>query len=436
MTRFELKALFVLIMACVLFACGGQTANNRTELKIASWGTNKDVSIYNKLIETFRAQHDNTNLTLVFIPWGNYFTKLQLLIIGNVAPDIVTISVDMAHQLKSNGHLINLQPFIEKERQSNPGFLRESDYIIDAFKPMCEFEGETYYLPVGPMMFHLYYNQDLFDAAGVEYPQGQWNWEDLRTAAQKLTVRNSEGRVEQWGFMVENWWQWWTPFLWQNGAELFDDMQNPARCLLDSPQAIETFQFFQDLTYRDKVVPTPMQMSQMSGNFMTGKLAMRIHGSWMVEQYRNIKTFRWDMAPLTRQKQYANLMTIGGYALSSQCKDPAMAWEFIKMFTQPEAQTLMCDDCTLWIPTKRSVIAQDPMKKVTGLPEHHDLRYTEIDRSRPGSIRHPQAKRLLQAIHMGVEPIFIGKQSPQECLPKVVEEVNAILAEKPVETNQ
>ena len=411
----------------LLAGCG--RGGGPAELKFASWGTAKDVAIYRNLIAANAREHlADPPVTMLFIPWGNYFTKLQLLIVGDVAPDMATVSVEMAYSLQGAGHLRSLQPFIDRERRAYPGFLRQSDYVIDPLKPMCDFGGETYYIPTGPMTMNLYYNKDLFDKAGIPYPDENWTWDDLRRAAKALTVRDADGRVTQWGFMCENWWTWFAPFLWQNKADLFDDMSSPTRCLLGSPESIETFRFFQTLIFDDHSAPTPVQAATMSGNFMTGKLAMQIHGSWMVEQFRTIKAFNWDMAWIPKGKVRANVVTAGGYGITSQCADPEAAWRFLKRFATDEGQRALCDDCTLWVPTKRSVLAGDPFRGVAGLPAHHDIRIREVEAARPGMIRHPRAKEIDHVLGMKLDPVFNKRQDVAETMRDLVPAIDGILA--------
>ncbi|MCX7017863.1 MAG: sugar ABC transporter substrate-binding protein [Candidatus Sumerlaeota bacterium] len=428
-TRGILHGLGALIFTFILSACLDST--RAPEMKFASWGTSKDVAIYRNLIAMHHRDHPaDPPVTMLFIPWGNYFTKLQLLIVGNVAPGMATVSVEMAYSLQSAGHLRNLQPFIERERQTNPGFLRESDYIIDPLNPMCEFDGDTYYIPCGPMTMNLFYNKDLFDKAGIPYPDETWTWGDLRKAAKTLTVRDPDGRIAQWGFMCENWWNWWAPFLWQNEADLFDDMSSPTRCLLAAPNAIETFRFFQTMIFDDRSAPTPVQAATMSGNFMTGKLAMQIHGSWMIEQFRNIKAFKWDMSWLPRQKKRANIVTVGGYAITSQCRDPQAAWRFLRQFCTDEGQQALCNDCALWMPNKRSVLASDPFRRVTGLPAHHDIRIAELQAARPGMIRHPRSKEIVHMLGMKIDPIFNKNQDVGQTMRELVPVIDRMLAGK------
>lgn len=421
-----------LVLATVLTTALGcentLIGDGRRTIKFASWGAMQDQVVYTEMIRRFEARFPDTHIELMFIPFGNYFTKLQLLLVGGVAPDTVTLSTDMAYQLRRNGHLVDLQPFVDEERKSNPGFLTEKEYAIEKLLPVCSFDGHLYYIPVGPMVFHLYYNKTLFDAAGVPYPREGWTWDDFLDAAKRLTVEK-DGRVVQWGFLCTNWSDIWRLFILQNGGDLFDDYAHPTRCTIDTPEAIEAMQFIQDLIYLHHVSPTPLQATQnVSTDFMTGRLAMTIHGGWMVEQYRSIKQFDWDMGPLPMRKRYANLVSSGGYGMTTQCADPKKGWEFLKNFLSDDTQRLMSTDVALWQPTLKTAIEEGYMNRIPGVPAHHALRFTEIDRATPYiALHHPQAARINNMLVSETDPIFLGKERAEVCLKKAAARINAEL---------
>ncbi len=94
----------------------------------------------------------------------------------------------MAYQLRANGHIASLQPYVDAERETYPAFLTNEDYYTDMLKPACAFDGAFYYLPIGPMSLPVYYNKTLFDEAGVAYPEEGWTWDDFREAASLIVM--------------------------------------------------------------------------------------------------------------------------------------------------------------------------------------------------------------------------------------------------------
>ncbi len=432
MSRIILGACGALALLMLLTEALGvdptEIGDARTRIKFAAWGSAEDFEIYREIFDRFERANPDLAVTPMYIPFGNYFTKLQLLFVGRVAPDVMLVSSPMAYQLRANGHIASLQPYVEAEREIYPAFLTNEDYYIDMLKPACAFDGAFYYLPIGPMSLHVYYNKTLFDEAGVPYPEEGWSWDDFREAARRLTLRR-DGRTERFGVLVQNWPLWWRTFLLQNGTDIFDDDLNPQRCLIDAPEAVEAFEFLQTMIYEDHSSPTPSQAAQLGGDFLTGKLAMQIHGTWMVEQYRKVEDFAWDMAPLPVRKRASSVVTVAGVAMAADSPHPDAAWRFMRYFFSDEVQRYMSSACAIWQPTKRS-LADDPyVHEVPGVPEHHHLRFDVLEEAVPGEVlRHPDAQEIMDTLAMAVEPIFLGKQSPAETLPEAAAKVNALLS--------
>jgi multiple sugar transport system substrate-binding protein len=115
-------------------------------------------------------------------------------------------------------------------------------------------EGHVYGFPADVAVDAIWFNKDLFDAAGEPYPKGPWTWDEFIQVAQRLTLRDSRGRIKQFGFLCD-WW-YWTQFVMQWGGRIYSP--DGARCVADSPEAIAAVQFMHDLMYKHRVTPTPV----------------------------------------------------------------------------------------------------------------------------------------------------------------------------------
>lgn len=98
----------------------------------------------------------------------------------------------------------------------------------------------------------LFFNRDLFDAAGLSYPNDNWTWDDLRTSAVKLT--NASKPIPVYGlggYLDDDWYL----YVLQHRAKPFDDLQHPQHLTLDDPGVAEALQFYADLIQKDQVTP-------------------------------------------------------------------------------------------------------------------------------------------------------------------------------------
>src|SRR5262249_3392264 len=138
----------------------------------------------------------------------------------------------------------------------------------------------------------LYYNKDLFDKAGVKYPDETWTWDTLLDAAKELSGSG------QFGFNSNSAHTHLDAAIYANGGKVLSDDSNT--CLLDNPEPIDTIQWFVDLIQKRKVAPDANQardigLTTANAPFSTGKVAMVVDGSWQIANTRDVG-FNWDIA--------------------------------------------------------------------------------------------------------------------------------------------
>src|SRR5690606_23390889 len=117
-------------------------------------------------------------------------------------------------------------------------YIEASDYNLEDYWPglleSAMYDDSVYGLPRDIGLEVLYYNKDIFDEVGLEYPTEDWTWDDLLAAAEQLTVVESSGRVSRYALGMEGGkYQLW---MGQNYAQILDDMRNPTICMMDSPE--------------------------------------------------------------------------------------------------------------------------------------------------------------------------------------------------------
>ncbi len=167
-----------------------------------------------------------------------------------------------------------------------------------AAHPNCILEGCTYGFPTNASVNAIWINKAIFDEHGIPYPKGPWTWEEFIPLAQKLTVRDRAGRMEHFGFMMD-WWNW-RHFLCEWGGSVYTP--DGTRCVLDRPENVAAIQFMQDLIYKYKVAPSPVDEANMattggwgSGTitlFGGGRTATALGGRWWLCTLRDYKKLR------------------------------------------------------------------------------------------------------------------------------------------------
>lgn len=186
------------------------------------------------------------------------------------------VAMDVTEELEKSG--------IDLKAQVYPGVLGISIY-----------DGRTYGVPTNVAADGIWYHADLLREAGVSLPKAPWTWDQMIPIAEKLTQREPDGRVQQYGLLFE-WWNW-RHFFDGFGAKVFN--ANGTRCITDSPNAIAAIQMMFDLVYKYHVSPTPVEQSSMAtqGGFGSGYIsilaakrgAMAVGGRWWLAQLREAK---------------------------------------------------------------------------------------------------------------------------------------------------
>lgn len=301
-------------------------------LKLSIWGSDLDVQVYQKRLDLFTAQNPNIKVELVYIP-SDYSQKVQTMIVGGTAPDIIQLSEDV-HSYSSKGQIISLNDFIAKDGIDLKARYGETGGLTTAYS----LDGNLYAMPDRGGALTLYYNKDMFDAAGIAYPTKDWTWVEFLDAAQKLTIRDGD-KVTQYGFAAGGWWPWWMSFIYMNGGAVLDENGQP---VVNSPEAVEAIQFYNDLVYKHKVAPSPEDYANLGTNspdplFAQGLVAMSTTGFWGIGGLKDA-TFNWDIAPLFQNKQRATVLFGSGFGISKDSKNPEAAWKVIEFLTNEEGQ--------------------------------------------------------------------------------------------------
>jgi len=343
------------------------------EITFATWGSLDEKKVNELIIVEFEKDYPGTKVNLEYIP-DSYIQKIETEFVGGTAPDVIYGHPHYFANWASKGLLMDLDTYFEEDAAF---FNNENEFITqmyDSFK----WNGKHIATINGSDTFLLFYNKDMFDKAGVAYPDDNWTWDDFVAAGQKLTI--PEGDNKQFGFTISSWPYAAFPFIFSHGGKLFDNMNNPTKVVFDSPETVAGLQFAQDLIYKYKVSPTVQDTANLGGSFDTGKVAMDITGMWAVVFRRNITDFKWDVAnlPLTSGKPRKTIAFYAGYALYKDTKNPDLAWEFAKYMQGDKAQNLLAGLGLITVINKR-IAASDEVIKGAGMPEHHILRVTSVD---------------------------------------------------------
>jgi multiple sugar transport system substrate-binding protein len=334
-----LSILCLLLVAVFTISCKTpepdptvEVAPGKTLVQWSIWGGSQHLALYQQIIDLFEIEYPEIEVQLVTVAsFTDYLTKLQTLLAAGTPPDVISLGNEWFPAFMSKGAFADLTPFIQDDAELNL-----DDYIPRTLEVLTH-NGKLYALPTSFSVDALYYNVDAFDAAGIPYPDDTWTWETLLNAAQKLTIRDDDGRVVQYGWTDSalNMWPW----IWQNGGQIFDIERNPSRATLTDTAVVEAVQFYYDLSLKYGVAPNVAELQQTPQRelFMAGKVAMNYDNCGAQVPFAEITDFEWDVSMLAKGKERVTPMAENGYALSATTKHPQEAWTLIKFLSGPKA---------------------------------------------------------------------------------------------------
>ena len=342
-TRAMLPKFVVLMLSAIVFvsllsACGSQSASPQ-KVTFSVFGDPAEYAAYESLVAAFSAAHPEIEIELQHIPGqSDYRQRLATAFSSGEPPDVMLLNYRRFGTFAAQGGLEPLVTYLEKS-----DVIHEADFFAPAINSF-KLDGQLWCIPQNVSSLVVYYNKDLFDAAGVPYPSDDWTWDDFLAAARALTLdTNSDGTIDQYGVGIEPSIFRLAPFIWQAGGELVDNQEKPTRLTIDTPEALAAFQWFVDLQVKEHVVPDAVSESAEDGEsrFLNGRLAMYFNSRRGVPTYRTITSFTWDVAPLPQGETAASILHSDGYCMAQATQNKDAAWTFIEFANSAEGQTLV-----------------------------------------------------------------------------------------------
>ncbi len=310
----------------------------QTDITFMAWGSPEELTVWQTIADEFSASHPDINVTVDVSDWEAYFNKLQTLFAGGTPPDVFAMDAPLYPDWQSRGVLKNLQPYLDAE----PG-------LLDGFYPVTlqayETEDGYYGLPRDFQTIVLYYNKDMFDAAGVDYPTNDWTLQDLRDAAKALTQdTDGDGQTDQWGFWADFYdlELFWGGAIWGSGGQVISD--DHTETLLAEGPARDVWHMMSDMIFEDGSVPTTGEAEQYGYDiFLAERAAMTTIGHWVVPEY-TAQGIDFGVAAFPAgPEERATVVNSAGFVIADASPNADAAWEFIKYAVGPSGQTRLAE---------------------------------------------------------------------------------------------
>ena len=273
--------------------------------------------------------------------------------------------------------------------------------LIDA----GSYKGKVYGIAPGINGMALFYNKDMFAAAGLQPPT---TWAEVKSDAKALTKSGVYGIAFSAPHTEEGSWQF-EPWFWGAGADLSK---------LDSPEAVKALQFWTDLVNKwlRFQVGRPWSQGNVNDQFLAGKAAMQQNGVWNLSALEKSRsTSAWCRS---RSRTAAPLLVpMGGEVLtipiSSDTARMQAAGKFVNCLLS-DKEMLEWATLQAYIPSRQSVAAQS-VANDPNMKSFVDAAAAELSRTGPPANLGPNYSKVSQPLWNAIQAALIRRQVPAGC---------------------
>lgn len=281
----------------------------------------------------YTQQHPEVSIEVQVTSWNEYWTKLEAAATGNQMPDIFWMHTNELLKYADNGMLADCSDIVEKDKFSE----------ISLSNAMGS-NGTLYAVPKDKDTVGLVYNKEMFDAAGVAYPDENWTWDDLVSASEKIYAATGK-----YGYMAyaDDQLGYWN-FVYQAGGYILNEDKTKAG--FTQPATEKAMKFYIGLQQNDWCPDQTYFAETAPGTaFFSEKGAMFLEGDWnILAELQNYPEMvgKWDVAVLPKcpdPESGDGRATISNglcYATAASNKNLDTVKDILKFFGSEEGQRI------------------------------------------------------------------------------------------------
>lgn len=337
-----------------------QTEGEAVTLQWAIWDQ-ETTAYWQALADAYMVANPNVTIEMVDLGSADYMTVLATELSGEGSDfDVVTIKdVPGYATLVQKNAIIPLDEYISADGVDLTQYAGATDQVT--------VDGSLYELPFRNDFWVLFYNKDLFDAAGVDYPTNDMTWEEYDALARELTDTTFGSQV--YGAHYHT---------WRSTIGLMGVLDGQ-HSILDGEYSF--MKDYYDMVLAQEADGVCRSYSDLtteglhySAAFSSGDTAMMNMGSWFIAtmitnlesgEYDSSLCGNWGIVKYPHAEGVeagSTLGTITGLAVTSATDVPDAAWDFVKWVSGTEGAEVMA--ATGNFP---AIMTDEVMDTITGL---------------------------------------------------------------------
>ncbi|GEN50068.1 ABC transporter substrate-binding protein [Alkalibacterium pelagium] len=423
--RLSKKALYSLVLmgAVTLVGCNDngessaedQTGNSNSEeeitLRVMTWNDNPEGNrAEQEVFDAFTEENPHITIEQVSATYGEYNERVLTMAAGGNLPDLIWVQPAGFATFVNNGLIMDLSEQVDN---------LDLDELQPGVIELGQVDGTQYGMIRDRSTVQMGYNKDLFDEAGIDYPEDDWTMEEFLEIAQQLTVVEGD-RTTQFG--IENFYL--KELLTAYGTNILDP--ETAEVTLDDPVTIEAIEFSQALINEYNVQPTGAQQEGLSNLFLSGVAAMRMTGPWDWVEYETNADFDFDVVPLPAGSDQGNLSPAAflPISISENTDYPEEAWELLEFLTYGGGQDIQAE-ITSAVPVVNR--ATDDVLSLAGAPDNAVSLVNQLEDGSivPNTPYHPDVPEIENRVTSVVETLNLNNTPVEEPIQTLADEIRS-----------
>lgn len=275
-------------------------------ITLGTWDDEIGVERTQRVLDAIEAKYPNIHVEIHPIP-DEYHPKMLTQIAAGTAPDVIMVGEFHAPEFILKGGFMDVTDFINDS---------EVGVDVSKFYPTVYavgvLEGKTYLFNKDFATVAVYINTDLFDAAGIPYPEEGWTMDDFIDVCQELALDADGNNAKSPDFDPDNqaqwsaegrgnWYRGFEPIYYSHGATAISPDGTKATGYLDSEEMALAVEYYRDLIHEYYCMPSLSQQDAQPGVdfFDAGLAAMKYnYGPWRVTNYQENPDLNFAIVPL------------------------------------------------------------------------------------------------------------------------------------------
>lgn len=362
--------------------------DGKVHITYCFWGAEEEAKNTQAVVDIFNAEQDRIVVECMVIPWETYMEKLNTMATGGNLPDTALMSEAATLKWANEGLLLDLTDMYGPD---DPKPLGSATFTS---------EGKPVAYAVANNTLELFYNKDMFDAAGLPYPSANadeaYTWDEFVDVAKTLTLdKNGKNahdpdfdpdNIVQYGCMVEN--LTWQLEVWcrSNGSGFYNE--DGTEVTINDEAAIEAIQAVADLYLVHHCAPlsTGLTDDGVQRSLIAGTCAMTTNGVWNIGTClaaAREEGLNYGLAVLPYMKEKVTIATGGPNVIFNQTKHPEEAMEWIRWYSKEENNWDALISTGIWAPVLGSYYEggelTDKWLKNPNFPEYEEAKGVLVD---------------------------------------------------------